>query len=889
MKTSTLHDAVCTALLAALAGMAAPALAQEAAIGAAPPVRASEAGSQVESDFDLPAGELAAAMAAFRAQSGIELVFQPGQVAGKRASAVRGRLRWPDALGRLLQGSGLAYRQVDDGTVVIEGPVGDARPEGGPVRDRKQAALPQATRAVTDMASITVTGTRIRGGTTPSPVITIGSENIREEGFTDLGEVIRSVPQNFRGGQNPGVAAGATTGAAGAANQNFTGGSSLNLRGLGPDATLTLLNGRRLAYGGFSQTVDISAIPVEAVDRVEIVADGASAIYGSDAVGGVGNVILKRDYVGATVGALYGGATDGGLSTREYTATAGAAWSNGGLIATYKYATAEPIRASQRDYTADMPPPTTIYPGSRLRSGLLSGHQSLGDAVELRLDALRTQREQLSDSYYSSAASYYSRYAPETTTTLVAPAIEASLANDWQLSLGAAWGRDQRLQRERRVMLGTGEVLPSPYDDCYCNESRTYELGAEGPLFPLAGGDARLAIGAGYRHNEFIVRRTLSGASLIEGEEGSRFAYAELGLPLISPDAGGTQRLTLTAAVRREDYDSFGGVATPKLGLVYDPTGNYTLKASWGRSFKAPTLVQQYQNKDAVLDSAMFYGGSADPEATVLLTSGGNPDLDAERARTWTASLALHPRALPTLEAELSWFDIDYTDRVVQPITNYGEALTNPAYALYVDLTPTEEEQARIIDTTVGFYNYTGAAYDPNKVVALIYTHYVNVARQRIRGLDLSGSYRFDIGAGQLTLRGSGTWLDSTQKNGPEDPAFDLAGTLYSPAKVNGRAGLVWRQGGFTASAFANYTSGVTDTLTGAKTASFTTADLTLRYSLDDAGGARAGWDFALSAQNLFDRAPPLHRTNNPVWAPYDSTNYSAIGRYLSVSVARRF
>src|SRR3546814_4884671 len=93
---------------------------------------------------------------------------------------------------------------------------------------------------------ITVTGTRIRGGTSPSPVIKIGSERIQEEGFTDLGEVIRSVPQNFAGGQNPGVSSGGFSGA-GIANQNVTGGSSLNLRGLGPDATLTLLNGRRMA------------------------------------------------------------------------------------------------------------------------------------------------------------------------------------------------------------------------------------------------------------------------------------------------------------------------------------------------------------------------------------------------------------------------------------------------------------------------------------------------------------------------------------------------------------------------------------------------------------------------------------------------------------------
>src|SRR6185312_245773 len=133
-----------------------------------------------------------------------------------------------------------------------------------------------ATPAATNLqaVTVTVTGTRIRGGTSPSPVITIGSEQIQQEGFTDLGQVIRSVPQNFNGGQNPGVI-GATNGVG---NQDLTGGSSLNLRGLGADASLTLLNGHRLAYDGFSQAVDISAIPVEAVERLEIVPDGASAI-----------------------------------------------------------------------------------------------------------------------------------------------------------------------------------------------------------------------------------------------------------------------------------------------------------------------------------------------------------------------------------------------------------------------------------------------------------------------------------------------------------------------------------------------------------------------------------------------------------------------------------
>jgi hypothetical protein len=253
------------------------------------------------------------------------------------------------------------------------------------------------------------------------------------------------------------------------------------------------------------------------------------------------------------------------------------------------------------------------------------------------------------------------------------------------------------------------------------------------------------------------------------------------------------------------------------------------------------------------------------------------------------ATLASLLLPLPALEAELSLFDIDYTDRVVQPVSNYAEALTNPLYRRYVITDPTVEQQDAVIASTTDFYNYSGVPYDPANVEAVLFTHFVNVARQRVHGVDLSGSYGIDAGAGRLELRGAATRVESEQKNGPDEAAFDLAGTLFSPAKRNGRAGLVWLQGGLTASAFANYTSGVRDALTGFETASFTTVDATLRYSLDDGAGARSGWDFVVSAQNLFDRAPPLHPTPDPTWAPYDSTNYSAIGRYLSVSVARRF
>lgn len=837
-------------------------------------------------DFDIPAGDLSVALDRFAEQSGLQVVSEQPLLRGLRVQALRGRYAPEDALGRLLSGSGFGYQRFNAQTLVLKKQV--VAPAPRPEVGRSPASRPPAQEEAQELSGITVTGTRIRGGSTPSPVITIGSERIAEEGFTELGEVIRSLPQNFNGGQNPGVVAGAEGGGIG--NQNISGGSALNLRGLGPDATLTLLNGRRLAYSGFVQAVDINAIPVEAVDRLEIIPDGASAIYGSDAVGGVGNVILRPDYDGLTVGARYGSATDGGLGTREYTVTGGSTWRDGGFIATWKDSSVDPIYADQRRYTRHLDGPTTLYPRSDLRSGLVSGHQRLGNGAELRLDALRTERDQLT---YYQAAGYSTHYvsAPaQSTMSFVSPSVVFSLAHDWMLSLGATWGRDDTISGLGLVSRATGAETRLA-STRYRNTSLAYEVGAEGPVFTLPAGDVRLAVGAGYRRNAFVQSSMISGAVATDGDDASRFAYAEINLPVIGADntIPGVERLALTAAVRGEDYDSSGGVTTPKLGVVYGPNADVTVTASWGRSFKAPTLLQLHQMQSAYLYSAAALGGSGYPtDATVLVPYGGNPDLEPERARTWSASIRFHPEALPALEMELGWFDIDLSGRIAQPLVYQAQALSNPAYAGFVNYTPTAEEQASIIASSQ-FSNFTGMPYDPQRVVAIAYNRYINTVAQRIKGLDFSGSYRLDLGAGRVRFHGALSWLDSAQRATMNDQVADLSGMLFYPAKLSGRIGAVWSQGGFSASTFANYADGVTNAVNGRKGASFTTLDTTLRYTTDERHGIWSGLDLALSASNLLDRAPPLYVPTSSINPPYDSTNYSPVGRFLSISVAKHW
>lgn len=741
-----------------------------------------------------------------------------------------------------------------------------------------------STQSAVQLDTVQVTGTRIKGGTTPSPVITIDSTRIREEGFTDLGEVIRSLPQNFGGGQNPGVFASANIGGN---NFNTTGGSSLNLRGLGQDASLTLLNGRRLAYGGASQGVDISAIPVEAVERIEIVPDGASALYGSDAVGGVANVILKQDFEGAVIGARSGHATEGGLGTRAYTATAGERWPTGGLTATLKRESIDPIQASQRDFAQAMYQPATLWSGSDLRSGLISGHQSIGEALTFQIDALRTERQAYTDTGYAKA---YYHNTPETHSTLVSPALVLALASDWTLTASASLGRDKTYTHQQVIQINTGLVSTNSLGT-YSNSSITYELGAEGPVMDLPAGEVRMAAGAGYRDVEFLSLGISSNRTLADGSEKSRFAYTELNMPLVAPTQNirGLRRLALTGALRTEDYDRDGRVTTPKLGLIYSPEADFTLRTSWGKSFKTPRLLQLYGTQSVALYPAATFGAAGVPRtATVFYRSGSNPDLSPERARTWSATLAFHPEALPALEAELSWFDIDYTGRIVQPVV-YSEALANSIYAPFVTRDPSQAQMAQAIADSASFLNYAGAPYDPRKVIAIVDNRSVNAARQRIHGADLSGGYRFDLEFGELTIRGSTGWMESTQATLPGQRPSDLAGTLFYPARLNGRAGLVWNSGVLTTSLFGNYRSGVRNRLDGKEGASFTTFDATIGYEVHGWRGLLSGLTVELTAQNLLDREPPRYAAVARSEAPYDSTNYSAVGRFLALALSKRW
>ncbi len=831
--------------------------------------------AQTSYRLDIPAQGMESALKALANATHQQVVFRGETVRGKRSNALSGTYTADGAIAALIQGSGLSVSRSARGVYVV---VAAAR------TSQTETAAEDSEEVAPADQEIVVTGTHIAGAPIASSVVQVTQRQMREAGQRDLGEVIRNIPSNYNGGQNP----GSRFQTGDNANTNVSGSSALNLRGLGPDATLTLLNGRRLAYDSNSQAVDISVIPLDAVASIDVMADGASAIYGSDAVAGVANVILRRDYQGAATTVTFGGATRGGGFQQAYEGVGGGRWGTGGVLAAVQYERQNAVRSSQRDYTRYVIEPNTLLDAERHYSGLVTAHQDLSPALTFSIDALYSHR-------YSEGAEFSDPdfAAPTRFTTesyALSPNLKLEPGGDWKATLSAFTGADNTHRFDDFIDKATGDNLG--VESFYRNRAWGGELDLEGKLLRLAGGDVRLALGAGYRHNRFERVLVGSAASTFVGARGNYYGFGELSVPLVSRANAMPllRELALSAALRHEEYDRFGGVTTPKLGLVYAPVEGARFKLSWGRSFKAPTLYQQFTGFNVLLARASQRGGTGYPAtATVLVTSGGNPDLGPERARTLSATLELDPAWIEGLHLSATWFDVDYRDRVVQPLIPPFAALSSPALAEFIQYNPTPAEQAALIARDPNGITTSAGPYNPANVVAIANGALINAARQQLHGVDLVGSYTIPVGSGEVTIGGFGAWLTSSQKNSAAAPTIQRAGTNFFPPHFRARGGVSGRFGALTGTAYVNYVGHLLDTTQtpALRGDDMATLDLTLIWRVPAAQGPFKGVELTLSAQNVADARPPYFTPLDDAVVNYDSTNYSPLGRFLRVSLRK--
>lgn len=322
--------------------------------------------------FDIPEQTADRSLTLLAQQAKVPLLFSFDEVRDVATHAVAGEYTLEAALTQLLAGTDLEGEVNSHGVLTVARRPEEALVEGElrmpgknenmpTVKRRGLASVLMAMFSVgagaqeaagadeeeSGLEEIVVTGTNIRGVNNPtSPLLQFDREDIDLAGVGTVQDFVRTIPQNFN--STTPVSFNSDNPFDGTVNQSA--GTVIDLRGLGSGATLTLLNGRRLAFSGSSSVFDVSSIPLSVVDRIDVLTDGASAIYGSDAIAGVVNLVTRRDFAGLETRARYGTVTAGNMDETELGATGGMRWGSGGGFITLQYTDIEPLFTADRDY-----------------------------------------------------------------------------------------------------------------------------------------------------------------------------------------------------------------------------------------------------------------------------------------------------------------------------------------------------------------------------------------------------------------------------------------------------------------------------------------------------------------------------------------------------------
>ena len=859
------------------------------------------------------------------------------------------------------------------------------------------------------LEEVVVTGSSIRGVSSPgSPVIMLGREELLATGLATSSDLARALPQVINLGADESRLTGAQDAAA-----NTTRVSGINLRGIGNEATLLLINGRRLAPAGVIKSIyDPNVIPASAIERLEVVVDGASAIYGSDAVAGVVNIITRKNFSGAETLLRYGVAD--GTNQKIASQNFGYTWDSGSVFGAYEHNERDSLSGSERNFaSADrrarggsdarsnlaspgnivagttrypLPPgdgtglsPATLVPGAPNRFDDAAAGDLLPNQERdtFFLDA----RQEFGDftAWYQgwfSRRDFDERVAPasgqlrvpNTNPYFVAPAALGSpafvnveyrfLAEDadprlvgyenaqqnalgltydvgggWQIEAYGNISANRGFQSRGAITNGAAltaalnstdpatafnafgdgsfnvanipalvDVIIANRDTYGTSEGRDIAVKADGPLFQLPGGAVRIAAGAERHDNEF--RQTLNATNVLASgavstkkvlnRRHNTSLFTEMFVPIVgnANAVTGIDELSLSLAVRREEYSDFGGTTDPKIGLVYAPIDTLRLRATYGTSFRAPSLVDTSEQIHNIFIQNLTDPLGAGGITRGIFHNGGRASLQPEEAETLSFGFDWQPEGvLEGLTAAATYYKVDYTSRVdVVPNT----ALTNAAvYAPFIMRRPPASDAAgtaafnALVQSFLTNPDLQSPAEPVANINAIIDGRRANVGSTIQEGVDVDLMYRIDTSFGNWYAGVNvAKILDLTRSTAPGLPYVDVLDRFGNPVDLRARLSLGFRRGGLAANAYVNYVDGYRNTAVTPNMSvdSYQTVDASISYGFDS--GFLEGLSVALNGQDIFDEEPPIVLNGIYSW---DNQIASPLGRMVSVVVTKKW
>lgn len=875
----------------------------------------------------IESGSLADALRAFSTQTGVPVMFSERQVSGLTVKETIGSYAPDVALRRLLDGSGLEAVQGQAGAYVLRSaaPASSAS-RSSPVGSDAPETLPVSTQSDGDAGSelrvqaVIVTGTSLRGfAPESSPLQVYSRDEILGSGLTSTEQFIRALPQNFGGGSSEYAPGGLPNDFV--STRNDTLGTGPNIRGLGSGGTLVLLNGARLApSSSVGNFVDLSLIPMSALDRIDVLTDGASSIYGGDAVAGVMNFVLRRDFEGSETSVRVGSVTTGDLTELRASQTLGSAWSGGNLMATYEYFKRDNLRLSDRPDIlrpvatngvpiAD-PKLFDLLPAQERHSVVVSGGQQFGP-LYVSGTGLYSARESENKTVLAGASVNLQEAASKSENTSFNFRAELPLSERWSASAGWTLGRIENRQAFLQTTSGVPPVVLANALAATTSGLDALDVLINGEPFSLPGGEVRVAFGGQVREETFEYRR-VGGSVQRKGERDVRALFAELLVPVVGENnrLPGIERLEFNLSGRIDDYSDFGRSENPKIGLLWSPTEGLNLRSSYSTSFSPPALGFAGDLTRGGLIApysvvAGFYGQPVPPElnSDFLFLSGTADNLGPETSRTFTGGLdyKLESGSHAWL-VRATYYDTSFEGRLGQtPIPGNVNIYLAPAVALAnpsafptgtISLNPTQAEiNAALASVTVPLNIAFGGQIANIGIINRV-NLVRNLASTETSGLDLQLDYNVDTPAGKVSAGLNANYiLEFDRQASSVTPVVSGLNTFLNPVDLTIRARAGLARGPFSGTVFVNHVDGYRSDNTPASVSigSWTTADVHLSYA-PELQGWLSGTRFGFSALNFLDAAPPRTPSVGTSLIPgYDPTNASPLGRFIAFEISKTF
>jgi len=658
--------------------------------------------------------------------------------------------------------------------------------------------LAQPAMAVSEVTEVIVTGTREKGlkaVDSPAPIQVVDVDALLRTGVTDLDHSLAALVPSFQAQSWGGAQANNTL--------------SARLRGLSPNDTLILVDGKRRhgtanlavlggVYGSPFQggaAADLSFIPVSAIDHVEVLTDGAAAQYGSDAIAGVINIILRHDDHGGAVSATAGQYMDEGGQRASVALNLGLKPSDGGFVNLT-------LESTDRDHSnrgaidpriGDFPElvGTTDYPYVNKIEG--DGRQHLTVlAVNVGQDLNGDWHAYGFGTYgYKNAESYEQWRTPAKLPGLyplgfsptelllerdfsVTAGVTGPLPGQWNADLSMTYGRDHADvssvdSANVSLFLDTG-ATPTALDaggfaasqwTTNLDLTRDLDLGLHRPV--------KLSVGFEARHETY---------EIFEGSAASRYKEGSQAYPgFTSTDAGSHARdaeaayidvaaspvaaLDVDLSGRVEHYSDFGDTVVGKATARYDISSRFALRGTASTGFRAPTLAEAYYSATNVSPTTAFVQLPPDSLAARDL---GVQSLKPEKSRSLSVGAVAHPA--PRLTVTLDLYQIDIDNRIIGSGTVYGTG--NPQGAQYDSAAALAAIAANgnQLDQTVG---QTGVNI------------FANGANTRTRGADLVLTFNSVLGAaGRIDWSLAGSYNETKVTKVLQTPAEILPQQLFN-------------------------------------------------------------------------------------------------------------